>query len=293
MNITHYLEQEKQSVENALNTLIPKECEDSDKLYEAARYALLGGGKRLRPILALAVTEACGGNKNEALYPACVLELIHAYSLIHDDLPCMDDDDFRRGKPSLHKKYNEGHAVLTGDFLLTYSFEILANAPHLSPSCKIQLIDTLAKKSGGDGMIGGQVLDMASEGQNLSFEALKTLQDRKTGALITAAVQFGGIIANVSPMEMEELTQFGESLGLAFQIIDDILDITHSETKHGNKTSSDVRNHKTTAVSILGLEKAHLCAEASMQQALNALAKLKYDTRLLRNLATHIGSRTM
>lgn len=201
----------KERIDQTLQQLLPP---TENSLFEAAHYSL-EGGKRLRPLLTLAIAPL-----EKALHPACALEMIHTYSLIHDDLPCMDDDDFRRGKPSLHKAYPESHAVLTGDFLLTYAFEVLANAPHLSDTQKNRLIATLALRSGSHGMIGGQVLDMTEGNQNL--EQLLKMHAKKTGALITAACEFGGIIA-----DQADLTPFqaiGEYLGLAYQIVDDILD---------------------------------------------------------------------
>lgn len=286
-----YLTQKAQLIESHLDSLVPLPNNEANSLFEAARYSLLGGGKRLRPILALAAAEMLEGNPAHILTPACALEMVHTYSLIHDDLPCMDDDDFRRGKWTVHKKYSEGHAVLTGDFLLTYAFEILATAPCLSAEKKVTLMTLLAKSSGGGGMIGGQVLDVACEGKNISLETLQRLHRNKTGALITAAVQFGGIVADATHDQMKALQQYGENIGLAFQIVDDILDVTASQEKHGRTTSSDIINGKSTYVTLLGLEEAQASAERCYDQALAAVSLFQGRTYLLESLADYIVNR--
>ena len=224
--IVQFLKVQSEVVEKELDRLIPSRQGPQQQLYEAARYALLGGGKRLRPILALATAHMLGGDPSLALTPACTLELIHTYSMIHDDLPCMDNDDYRRGKLTVHKKYTEGHAVLTGDFLLTYAFEVLATNTHLSPDKKSQLIAILAKQSGSEGMIGGKVMDLTFEGKKIPLDTLKLLHRNKTAALLTASLEFGGILSNATPPHLERVRHFGESIGLAFQVVDDILDVT-------------------------------------------------------------------
>lgn len=289
--IDHYLKSQAELIENHLNTLVPERHGPYQKLFEAARYAVLGGGKRLRPILTLTTAKAMGIDPALALTPACALEMIHSYSLIHDDLPCMDDDDYRRGKLTVHKKYSEGHAVLTGDFLLTYAFETLAKDSHLSPEKKIKLIAILAQQSGSEGMIGGQVLDIASEGKNISLDALRLLHRNKTGALITAAIEFGGVLADANDHHLECLRLFGDHIGLAFQIIDDILDITSSEAKHGKKVASDVINGKTTFVSLMGIEQSQTYAKNLYQQAITALKPIPHDTKLLISLADYMIQR--
>lgn len=289
--IAHYLKQQGERIEKELDRLIPERHGHHQKLYEAARYAILGGGKRLRPILALATTQMLAGDTHHALSPACTLEMIHTYSMIHDDLPCMDNDDFRRGKLTVHKKYSEGHAVLTGDFLLTYAFEILAIDPHLRPEKKSQLIALLARQSGSEGMIGGQVMDLTFEGQTIPLETLKLLHRNKTAALLTASIEFGGILSNVSPPHLECLRLFGESIGLAFQVIDDILDVTSSQAKHGRAIASDILNQKSTYVSLLGIERAKGYANEFYQQALRSLKPLSCDTSLLIGLADYVLQR--
>jgi len=290
-DIVHYLHAQGQIIEQELDRLVPLQSGPYQQLFESSRYALLGGGKRLRPILTLTTARMLEGDPHLALTPACTLELIHSYSMIHDDLPCMDNDDFRRGKLTVHKKYSEGHAVLTGDFLLTYAFEVLATHPHLSAEKKVQLIATLAQRSGSDGMIGGQVMDLAYEGQKVSLDNLRLLHRNKTAALITAAIEFGGIIANATLIQLDHLRQFGEAIGLAFQIIDDILDVTSSHTKHGKAVASDIINEKSTYVSLLGIEQAQAYAQNLYNQAIHSLKPLPYDTSLLVGHADFLLSR--
>jgi len=287
-DIAHYLKVQADIIENELDRLVPQRRGHYQELFESSRYALLGGGKRLRPILTLATAAMFGIDPRYVLTPACTLELIHTYSMIHDDLPCMDNDDYRRDKLTVHKKFSEGHAVLTGDYLLTYAFEILATDPHLPADKKVQLIATLARRSGGDGMIGGQVMDIACEGKKIPLETLQLLHRNKTGALLTAAVEFGGIIANATPIQLDSLRHFGESIGLAFQVIDDILDVTSSKAKHGKAFSSDIRNEKSTFISILGLDQARMYAAKFHNQATQSLKPLGLDTSRLEALADFV-----
>lgn len=290
-DLNQHLQTQGDIIEKELDRLIPEQNGPYQQLFEASRYALLGGGKRLRPILTLTTVKMLNGDLQLALTPACTLELIHTYSMIHDDLPCMDNDDYRRGKLTVHKKYSEGHAVLTGDFLLTYAFEVLATHPHLSPEKKSRLIATLAQRSGSDGMIGGQVMDLAYEGQRISLDNLRLLHRNKTAALITASIEFGGIIANATYDQLNHLRQFGEAIGLAFQIIDDILDVTSSEAKHGKTIASDIINEKSTYVSLLGIDQAQNYAQNLYDQAVKSLTFLPYDTSLLLGLADFVLKR--
>lgn len=290
-DITQYLEQHSQLIEERLNQLVSIHASPYQHLFEAARYSLLGAGKRLRPIMTLATTQVLGGDIQQALSPACTLEMIHTYSLIHDDLPCMDNDDYRRGKPTVHKKYSEGHAVLTGDYLLTYAFEVLANDPHLTADQKVKLIHVLSKRSGGEGMIGGQVMDIACEGRHVNLDTLRLLHSYKTGALITASIEFGGILANVSDEYLSHLQEFGKNIGLAFQVIDDILDVTASQAKHGREVASDLINNKSTYVTLLGIEQAKACAQEFYHQATMALARLPFKCDLLIQLADFVIQR--
>lgn len=288
MNLSLYFAEKSALIEKHLDQLVPEQTVPYNALYQAARYSLLGGGKRLRPLLVLATAEMLGVKDLQALSAACALELIHTYSLIHDDLPCMDNDDFRRGKPSLHKKYSEGHAVLTGDFLLTHAFEIVVTDSWLSSEQKVQLVHTLATQSGGPGMIGGQLMDIQAEGKKIDLETLQTIHHYKTGALITASITCGAIIAEASSRDLEHLQKFGNDIGLAFQIIDDVLDVTASNEKHGKAVASDFTNNKSTYVSLLGLEKAQQTAEALYLSAIEHLGNLSCDTHLLEQIAAFV-----
>jgi len=285
LHIDTYLKSRSQLIEEHLTRLIPEKEVPYHTLFSAARYSLMGGGKRLRPILALATTETLGGDIDTALTAACALELIHTYSLIHDDLPCMDNDDFRRGKLTLHKVYPEGHAVLTGDFLLTHAFDLIANDTELTTDQRLQLIKTLSKHAGGNGMIAGQVLDIQSEGKQIDLERLRLIHRCKTGAMITASIEFGGILSNATELEMQILRRFGEEIGLAFQIVDDILDVTASKEKHGRLVPSDLTNHKVTYVTLLGLEESQVAAQTLFQSACEQLSALSVDPALLISLA--------
>jgi geranylgeranyl diphosphate synthase type II len=213
------IEKELCAVNDLLDKLVAEEPVPHNSLYVAARYSLLAPGKRIRPLLAIATGQMLGSSLEALLQPACALEMIHAYSLIHDDLPAMDDDDFRRGKPSLHKAFGEGNAILAGDYLLTYAFEVLSTAPHLTAEQRLTLITLLARASGGHGMIGGQIMDLEKAGHDLT-----EVNAKKTGALIMAAVQFGGVVAGASPEVFSILTTLGQKIGLLFQVCDDILD---------------------------------------------------------------------
>lgn len=253
--------------EEQLKTLFDFPPSPQEKLFAAARHIVLAPGKRLRPLILLTTVAALDGPLDCALKPACALEILHTYSLIHDDLPCMDDDDYRRGLLTLHKKYDEATAVLTGDFLLTYAFEILAESPGLSAEARIQMIQVLAKSAGGQGMIGGQILDLDAEVNPPTLDQLKRIHQRKTADLFAAAFEMGGIISGASPQLQKELCLIGEEVGLAFQIIDDVIDLTDSVQKHGKTVSSDAINGKTTYVSLLGIEGAKQSAHQLLTSA--------------------------
>lgn len=271
---TSYLQEQAERVSIHLATLLSENDTHHALLFEAARYSLLGSGKRLRPVLCLAATEALGGNTDHALDPACALEMIHTYSLIHDDLPCMDDDDFRRGIPTLHKVYNDAHAVLTGDFLLTHAFGVVAAAPHLTAEKKVAITACLAKRAGGDGMVAGQILDIAYTGKKVSLTTLENIHLHKTAALITAAIECGGIVSSATPEQLLLLRAIGRDLGLAFQIVDDIIDVTASEAKHGRTTSSDADNDKLTYVALLGVEGSQKAAQRLLEAVHKRLQQL-------------------
>ncbi len=248
----------RQLIDDKLKTLIP-DSPHCPSLYEGARYTLLAPGKRIRPLLTLSVVSLLQGDLEAALIPACALEMVHTYSLIHDDLPCMDDDDFRRGLPTLHKVYTEGHAVLVGDYLLTYAFERLANAPHLTATQIVSLTSTLASAAGGQGMIGGQIMDIENSPH------IDTLHSLKTAALFRASVLFGAIIAHATPSTFSTLSTFGTQFGKLFQLVDDILDNDHP----------------------LGPTQAHTSAQTLYDSILSLLDTLPGNPEALQNL-THI-----
>lgn len=274
-------------IEERLNELLTHSNECT--LFEAARWVTLGGGKRLRPLLLIATVEALNGDLEAALTPACAIEMIHTYSMIHDDLPSMDNDDFRRGKLTLHKKYNEATAILTGDFLLTYAFEVLAKAPNLTPKQSLELIQTLSFRAGGQGMVLGQLLDLEAK-VNVTLEELQRIHQKKTAELLTASLEMGAIIANAPHEMIEQLRSLGAEIGLAFQIIDDVIDVTESVNKHGKLISSDVINGKTTYVSLLGFEGAKKTAGILQESAFRRLACIP-NSNLLQEIVMSMVNR--
>lgn len=290
MDIEAYFVKTSALVERQLDALIPEQQHAAYRsLFESSRYSLLNGGKRLRPILTVATAETFGIAPEKALSAACAIEMIHTYSLIHDDLPCMDDDDFRRGKPSLHKAYGEGLAVLAGDYLLTYAFETIANIPHLTSEQKIALVSILAKNSGCKGMIAGQVMDIQAEGKQIDLAALKTIHRYKTGALINAAILAGGTVAHAKDSELQNLSLFGQAVGLAFQIIDDVIDVDIPQGKNDEKQlGSDAAKNKTTYVTLMGIEGAKQEAAQLLEQGLTYLQEIPHDTSLLKNIAKRL-----
>ena len=276
---------QKDRTEAALGRLLPRSDEAPATLHAAIRHSMFAGGKRLRPILLLAACEACGGDTEKALPAACAVECIHTYSLIHDDLPCMDDDDFRRGHPTCHKVYGEAIAVLAGDALQPLAFELLLQ------SGGAELVKELAVAAGSKLLIAGQVLDLEGEERQISFDELRTIHEGKTAALLTCCFRLGGLIAGASPQSMEALTTFGYNLGLAFQVIDDILDCTQSSEKLGKTAGKDAASGKSTYVSILSLEKAKEEAARLTNEAHAAIASLGQSAGRLREIADHLLAR--
>jgi geranylgeranyl diphosphate synthase type II len=255
------------------------------------RYSIFAGGKRLRPVLTLAAAEACGGALERAMPAACAVECIHTYSLIHDDLPCMDDDDLRRGRPTSHKVYGEGIAVLAGDALLTVAFEILAKAEPTSRYPTHALISELAHASGSKWLIGGQVADLEGEGKKISGAELKYIHCCKTAALLTASIRLGAMSANATPGRLDALTDFGQALGLAFQIIDDILDVTQTTEKLGKTAGKDVEATKATYPSVFGIERSRKEAHRLTTAAGDALKPFGAKGETLRALAGYLLAR--
>jgi geranylgeranyl diphosphate synthase type II len=262
-----------ENINKALSALISDKPVLRESLSEAMEYSLLAGGKRLRPILMMEFCRMCGGNAAEVLNVACSIELIHTFSLIHDDLPCMDDDDFRRGRPSCHKAFDEATALLAGDALNTLAFEVIADAATdgvVSPQTAVMLISVLSKAVGINGMIGGQIIDMAAENREISLEELNLLQANKTGALIEAACVMGVVLAGKYDM-IPAAAEYAQALGRAFQIVDDILDVTGSFEELGKPIGSDSKMNKSTYVTALGIEGAQNEAERLTEQALLTL----------------------
>jgi geranylgeranyl diphosphate synthase, type II len=264
-----------------LKALIPQKNVHHKKLFEAANYSLQSGGKKLRPLLVLLTVEALKKDYKIALDPACSLELIHTYSLIHDDLPSMDNDDMRRGKPSLHKAYPEWLAILTGDYLLTLAFDVIANAKKIDDKQKVDLIKTLSKYAGEKGLIAGQVADLSWENKNINLEKLKFMHFNKTASLFIASVEFGCIIAKASTKIKIKFLEFAKNFGIAFQIFNDIAGF--------HEKSSDITKKKSTAVSILGLSKAKKLGITFQKKALNILTILPYDTCALKDITKEIS----
>ena len=291
MNIKLYLQEKKKFIEEWLEQHLPEEDISPSSIYQAMHYSLSAKSKRIRPILLLAVTESLGGEIKWALPFACALELIHTYSLIHDDLPSMDNDDFRRGKPSNHKVFGEGMAILTGDALLTHAF-FMMTSPETTSSIPsgivLQNIHEISKAAGFSGMIGGQVMDLAFEGKSVFLPQIEEMHNRKTGAMIAVAVRVGGLLAEASEEQMEKLDQYGKHIGLAFQIIDDLLDIEGQPELLGKATGKDFSSQKATFPSILGLEKSKKYAENQYKSAIQSIEGFGKQAEILRALAKFI-----
>lgn len=277
-------------IEEYLNECIEKSSYDEEIVADAMRYSLQNGGKRIRPVLVLEFARLCGGNVEKALPFAAAIEMIHTYSLIHDDLPCMDDDDMRRGKPSCHKEYGEEYALLAGDGLLTLAFETLTKSD-FSDRQKVQAVTALSTHAGYQGMIGGQTVDLMSEGKKVSLDRLKLMDNLKTGKLINCAALLGCISADADKEKTDAAIKFTNALGLAFQIIDDILDVTSTAEKLGKPIGSDSEKDKSTYVSILGIEKSKQYAEELTKEALNALQCFGDDADFLKKLARSLLER--
>lgn len=281
-------------IDLALENWLSEPCEnESGKLNEACRYSVMAGGKRIRAILPLMVGDCYKNSSQAHLRFGCSLELIHAYSLIHDDLPAMDDDDFRRGKPSNHKVFGEAMAILAGDNLLTTAFEWLANLGdhEVSPEKIVEIIKVVSTASGREGMIGGQVLDLTSENRKIDLEHLEKIHRMKTGALIFAPVICGAILSNAPADDVVKLSNYAWKIGLLFQIIDDILDVEGNLEELGKAPGSDARLGKSTYPGLLGLEGAKKLASETYSSALNSLSGLSVDDTLLAEMAEFIYSR--
>lgn len=272
-------------INNNLESFIPSSLYNQDIISEAMLYSLNIGGKRIRPVLTLEFCNIVCGDYSKALAFACAVEMIHTYSLIHDDLPCMDNDDMRRGQPSNHKKFGEANALLAGDALLTHAFSAITEAENVSSERKIQAVKMLSECAGVNGMIGGQVLDLKNEGAVISKDELLTTHNLKTGALIKAACTLGCIAADADERKIEAAGSYALNLGLAFQVIDDILDVTGDEKTLGKPIGSDSENEKTTFITLYGVDKSYEIAKEYTLRAVDSLSVFDNDTSFLNDLA--------
>ena len=289
-----YLQAQQQRLEIALDHYLPAPDADPPALSEAMRYSVFAGGKRVRPILLLAATEAVGGDAEAVLPAACALEFVHTYSLIHDDLPAMDDDDYRRGQLTSHKVFGEAVAILAGDALLTYAFEVMAGpdlTARFAPAVLLEATHYLARAAGFCGMVGGQVVDMASEGREVPLDVLEYIHCYKTGALIGAAVAIGGLLGGGSAAQLEALKRYGQAIGLAFQIADDVLDVEGDSAALGKQAGQDEKHGKATYPALLGLEASRQHAATLLNEAFAALSDFDAGAERLRQLARFVVHR--
>ena len=294
MNIREYLEQEREAVDRFLESVIPTATMQPTTLHESIRYSLFAGGKRVRPILALAAADAVGRRSNAAMPVAASLELIHTYSLIHDDLPAMDNDDYRRGKLTNHKVYGDAMAILAGDALLTLAFELCSRQDLLDglpPDRQVQLIYELAVGSGHLGMVGGQVLDIQAENKDIDLVTLQNIHKHKTGMLIRAAVRMGAIAAGADTDQLNRLTGYGEDIGLAFQIADDVLNVTGTREELGKNANTDAQRGKKTYPTFYGVDGAKALADQVRDRAIAHLDGFGPSAAPLRELARYITAR--
>lgn len=277
------------AVDKTLDEIIPSEETAPKRLYEAIRWSVFAGGKRFRPALVLAVGRTFGANKNNLLKTASAIEMIHTYSLIHDDLPAMDDDDLRRGRLTCHKKFDESTAILAGDILQSLAFQTIAKDKNLSDKIRVKLLAELANSAAK--MVNGQQLDLEAEGKKVSIDELENIHQNKTGAMISVSARSGAIIAGASETELEAITIYAEKLGLLFQITDDLLDVTQTTEMLGKTAGKDERAEKATYPSFYGLEKTRDLAKKVYSEAIEGLSKIEKDTDLLATLADFILNR--
>ncbi|MBW1937757.1 MAG: polyprenyl synthetase family protein [Deltaproteobacteria bacterium] len=293
-DLSTYLKKQQDLINSALDKWLPRPNGPSGPVVEAMRYSLMSGGKRIRPILLMAGAKAAGGDQKALLPAACALECIHTYSLIHDDLPAMDNDDLRRGRPTCHKVYGEAVAILAGDGLLTYAFELICNpelTQNISPPLLGETIFLLARAVGVSGMVGGQTADILMEGRPVDAETLSFIHSHKTGALIQTSVEIGGLLGKANNEELYHLKRYGESLGLAFQIKDDLLDVEGDQEILGKPVGSDDRNLKATYPALFGLKETRKRARELLKQALSELELFDDSAEPLRSIARYIVER--
>jgi len=290
--LQEYFAEQVQVVDRVLGKWVPEESEDPGIIHRAMRYSLFAGGKRIRPILAIAAARTVSDSPSGVENAAATLELIHTYSLIHDDLPALDNDDLRRGRPTCHKVFGEAMAILAGDALLTLAFEVLSQLRGVSAECIVRLVRELAKSSGTvGGMIGGQVNDLEGEGKEPTAALLDSIHRAKTGALLRASVRMGAIYARASDEELRALSSFGEHAGLAFQIVDDLLDVESPSETLGKTAGKDQAQHKITFPAVYGLARSREMAEEERQKAHEALQRLGGRAERLRQIADFIVQR--
>ncbi len=280
-------------IEAALVQELEKENALVPELADSMEYSLTAGGKRLRPILLMAAADAVGAKGTDFIQAACGIEMIHTYSLIHDDLPAMDNDDYRRGKLTNHKVYGEAMAILAGDALLTQAFEVILRQKNASPEVLLQVVNEMSIAAGPNGMVGGQVIDMLSEGKRIPMEELRKMHMGKTGALFRAAIRSGAILAGATEEQLMALTTYADRFGLAFQITDDILDVVGDEAVIGKPVGSDERNNKSTYVTLTSLEEARRLAADTVKEAVGALTIFGDRAKFLRELVEMLLERNM
>ena len=291
MTFQDYLAGQRKRVDDYLSHVLTTDQPRFSRLYEAMNYSLLAGGKRIRPVLLLATVEALGQDASPYTGLACALECIHTYSLIHDDLPAMDNDDYRRGKLTNHKVFGDGMAVLAGDALLTLAFEVIGRQEHTDPATLLRTVQEISTAAGMNGMVGGQAIDLESEGHRIPMETLRKMHMGKTGALFRAALRSGAILAGASEKQLAALTAYAEGFGLAFQITDDILDVTGDEALIGKPVGSDLRNEKSTYVTLTSLEEAQRLAKETVDAAVAALDGFGPEADFLRQLVRYMLER--
>jgi geranylgeranyl diphosphate synthase, type II len=291
MQLKRYLIARQKEVDRALGRFLPRESAQPATIHKAMRYSLFAGGKRLRPILCLAAAEACGGKVSTALPLACAVECIHTYSLVHDDLPSMDNDDLRRGRPTCHRVFGDGIAILAGDALLTIAFEIAATTGGTKRYDLREIFHEIAVAAGSRKLIAGQVADLEAEGRRINRKQLRYIHQNKTAALLTTSVRLGAMAANASPTQLKAITAFGRALGLAFQVIDDILDVTQTSEKLGKSAGKDVAAKKATYPAVIGLDKSRAEARRLTSEAHTALKSLGENATVLRALADYLLER--
>ena len=286
-----YWDSRKTLIEQALQAELDKTSILDEKLRESMEYSLMAGGKRMRPILLMAAADAIGADGKRFLSVACALEMIHTYSLIHDDLPAMDNDDYRRGRLTNHKVYGDGIAILAGDALLTLAFSVILRQKDVPSERLLCVVDEISRAAGAEGMVGGQVLDLCAENQNISIQDLRKIHMGKTGALFRAALRSGAILGSASAQQLDALTLYAEHFGLAFQITDDILDVVGNTAMIGKPVGSDEKNHKSTYVTLTSLDQARELAQSAAAEAVGALRSFGDEASFLRQLVIHLVAR--